>query len=233
MIAITEKQQTVTIDVTYKPVVIDVDPGFDVFRRLDSREIPSAISQGFGDDKPLLVLPSKEDPMRLTAYIKLAKQWQQRYAQQMEIINESELTQLPTDRSIWLVGWNNKYRDQVIASLKDQKLKVTKEALQLGDKSYGKDNHAFLATTRHPGNREKTLLWLSSENTKAIPGLTRKLPHYRKYSYLVFEGDGPNNIAKGQWDINDSPMRVILDKEMLSTIQRPAPRPALVPPSQK
>jgi len=233
MVAITEKQQAVTIDVTDKPVVIDVDPAFDVFRRLDSREIPSAISQGFGDDKPLLVLPDNENPERLTAYIKLAKQWQQRYSQQMEIVNASELNQLPTDRSIWLVGWNNKFRDQVIANLKTQKLKLTKEALQLGDKSYAKDKHAFLATTRHPKNREKTLLWLSSENTKAIPGLTRKLPHYRKYSYLVFEGDGPNNIAKGQWDVNDSPMRVVLDKAALNTISKPEPRPALVSPPKK
>ena len=231
MVAIKEKQQLVSFDVPDKPVVIDVDPAFDVFRRLDSREIPSAISQGFGDDKPLLVLPAKDDPKRLTAYVKLAKQWQQRYSQQMEIINESELKQLPTDRSIWLVGWNNKFRDRVIDSLKDQNLQLTKDALQLGDKSFANDRHAFLMTTRHPKNREKTLLWLSSENINAIPGLTRKLPHYRKYSYLVFEGDGPSNIVKGQWDVNDSPMRVVLDKAALGTIERLAPRMALVPPS--
>ncbi|WP_455202455.1 M1 family metallopeptidase [Kaarinaea lacus] len=230
LVAITDKQHTVTIAVPEKPVLIDVDPAFDVFRRLDSREIPSAISQGFGDDRPLLVLPAKEDPARLAAYVKLAKQWQQRYSQQMEIINESELKELPADRSIWLVGWNNKFRDQVIVSLEDQKLKVTQDSLHLGDKSYTKDKHAFLATTRHPKNREKTLLWLSSDNTKAIPGLTRKLPHYRNYSYLVFEGDEPKNIVKGQWDVNDSPMRVVLDKGALGAFQKPTPRMALVPP---
>jgi len=32
------------------------------------------------------------------------------------------------------------------------------------------------------------------------------LPHYRKYSYLAFEGDEPNNVAKGQWEVTDSPM---------------------------
>jgi aminopeptidase N len=233
MVAITEKQQTVTLDVSDKPVVIDIDPAFDVFRRLDSREIPSAISQGFGDDKPLLVLPNNESPERLTAYIKLAKQWQQRYSQQMEIVNDSELKQLPIDRSIWLVGWNNKFRDKIVTGLKNQKLSVKEGQLQLDDKTYAKDNHGILATTRHPDNREKTLLWLSSENIKAIPGLTRKLPHYRKYSYLVFEGEGPDNIVKGQWEVNDSPMRVVLDKEALNGLSKPAPRPALVAPLRK
>jgi hypothetical protein len=41
----------------------------------------------------------------------------------------------------------------------------------------------------------------------------RKLPHYGKYSFLVFEGDEPTNIIKGQWAATQSPLRVDLRPE--------------------
>ena len=40
----------------------------------------------------------------------------------------------------------------------------------------------------------------------------RKLPHYGKYSYLVFEGDEPTNIIKGQWPVLNSPLKKVLSK---------------------
>ena len=40
----------------------------------------------------------------------------------------------------------------------------------------------------------------------AIPGLARKLPHYGKYSYLLFEGEEPTNVAKGEWETDTSPL---------------------------
>jgi hypothetical protein len=61
-------------------------------------------------------------------------------------------------------------------------------------------------TARHPANETQTLVWLAADNIGAVPGLTRKLPHYSKYSYLAFQGDEPTNIAKGQWEVLDSPM---------------------------
>ena len=228
-----QKDQVFSIKVPYNPVAVDVDPWFDVFRRLDNREIPAAISQGFGDDKPLLVLPGDESPQRLAAYQKLAEQWRKRYSQQMEIVSDKQLNELPTDRSIWLLGWNNKFKGLMLENLKNHKLSASDGKFTLGGQTYSKNQHAILATVRHPGNTNKTLLWLSSENTRAIPGLTRKLPHYRKYSYLVFKGDNPDNIIKGQWQVRDSPMRIVLDKNAFPVINRPAPRPALVTSKKK
>jgi hypothetical protein len=37
----------------------------------------------------------------------------------------------------------------------------------------------------------------------------RKIPHYGKYSYLVF--DGARNVSKGIWSTSESPMRVALE----------------------
>ena len=226
------KQQKYSLEFKRKPVIIDIDPSFDVFRRLDSREIPAAISQGFGDDKPLLILPGKADPQQLTAYRALAEQWQKQQMQSLEIKTDEELTELPADQSIWILGWENRFKDAVVNDLKSYGLTVSEKTFGLMEQSFYKTQHALMVSTRHPQNLNKTLLWLSSDNLDAIPGLARKLPHYRKYSYLVFKGDAPDNIVKGQWEITDSPMRVILDKEAAKTIVKVKPRAPLVSPSR-
>ena len=53
-------------------------------------------------------------------------------------------------------------------------------------------------------------MFIGTTLAEAMPGLGRKLPHYHKYSYLAFEGDGPANIAKGCWPVLDSPMTVFI-----------------------
>lgn len=72
----TQKTQAISLNFDARPVRIDIDPQFDVFRRLDSREIPSALSQGFGAEKPLLLLPTKVDQVVLQAYRAFAANWQ-------------------------------------------------------------------------------------------------------------------------------------------------------------
>ncbi|WP_455374887.1 M20/M25/M40 family metallo-hydrolase [Kaarinaea lacus] len=227
------RKQTFSFELVDKPLRVEVDPQFDVFRRLDSREIPSALSQGFGDEKPLMVLPTKETPERLSEYRKLAKHWQASQNEALEVVTDSEIEKLPGDRSIWLLGWNNRFRDEVIKVLKDQKVALKDESINLVDKNYVSDEHAILLTARNSANINKTVLWLSSGNSKAIAGLANKLPHYRKYSYLVFSGDAPDNIAKGQWNVLNSPMNRVLEKAGASVKATLSPRRALadLPPA--
>jgi hypothetical protein len=56
-------------------------------------------------------------------------------------------------------------------------------------------------------------------------GLTRKLPHYHKYSYLAFEGDEPVNVDKGRWPVTRSPMTGVADGT--PPMAKPAPREPL------
>jgi hypothetical protein len=88
-----------------------------------------------------------------------------------------------------------------------------------------------LFAARHPQNQANTLLWLTASSPEAVAGLARKLPHYGKYSYLVFKGSAPDNIVKGQWTVKDSPMRAVLDKTMFDPSIAPQPHQALMMPS--
>jgi hypothetical protein len=226
------KKQRFSVMVPGKPLAVDVDPRFDLFRRLDSRELPAALSQGLGAERPLLVLPSKGKPEIVAGFKKLAKQWQQRQLPSLEVVTDDTLDQLPADRSVWLVGWNNRFRDILTTPLRRHEVFITSESFSINNKKYRKDLFSALLTARHPRNKNNTLLWLNAANPAAIPGLARKLPHYGKYSYLVFEGEAPDNVAKGQWSVTDSPMRVVFDKKQFDFSASSKPRQPLIMPSR-
>ncbi|MBS1835813.1 MAG: M20/M25/M40 family metallo-hydrolase, partial [Acidobacteria bacterium] len=205
-IIVGQPKQTFELTFAKRPVRIDLDPHFDVFRRLDSREIPSALSQGFGAEKPLLILPARESKTVLEAYRALAANWQKTQSSPLEIVTDDQLKTLPEDRTVWILGWQNRFAEAVPKALADRGVTVQRQQLQLEHKRYPQAGHAVVLTTRQPADPGKTLLWIAADNPKAIAELASKLPHYRKYSYLVFKGDELTNIDKGQWPILQSPL---------------------------
>ncbi|MBS0586597.1 MAG: M20/M25/M40 family metallo-hydrolase [Proteobacteria bacterium] len=205
-IVVEQAKQTFEMTFANRPVRIDLDPHFDVFRRLDSSEIPSALSQGFGAEKPLLVLPAREQKAVLEAYRALAANWQKTQSSPLEIVTDDQLKTLPEDRTVWILGWQNRFADAVPRALADRGVAVQSQQLQLEHKRYPQADHAIVLTTRQPADPGKTLLWVAAGNPKAIAELANKLPHYRKYSYLVFKGDELTNIGKGQWPVLQSPL---------------------------
>ncbi len=205
-IGLEQKIQTFELEFANRPVRIDLDPHFDVFRRLDSREIPSALSQGFGAEKPLLILPAREQKAVLEAYRALAANWQKTQASPLEIVTDEQLKTLPEDRTVWILGWQNRFADNVLKNLAGRDVSYRSGQLQLNHKRYPQNGHAVVLSARQSANPDKTLLWAAADTPQAVAELAIKLPHYRKYSYLVFKGDELTNIDKGQWPVLQSPL---------------------------
>lgn len=190
-----------------RPLRVDVDPQFEIFRKLGRNEIPPALSQVFGAEKVLIVLPSKGAPDKLEGYRKLAEMWKKEYRY------DNDLTNIPNDRAIWLFGWNNKFLDKIIKGVAGYDTGINLDSVQFDKTTLPKRDHSFITAVRNPKGPENVLVWLATDNINALPGLGRKLPHYSKYSYLAFEGDGPSVVAKGQWPVIGSPMCVNVTQE--------------------
>jgi len=242
------KQRTFTISLPARPVRIDVDPEFDLFRRLDRNEIPAALSLAFGAEKGLILLPSADSKELLEGYRQLAQSWKKNQSMEVEIKLDSEVAALPSDRAVWLFGWNNRFKMNMVSALADYHLEigavqpkegagVQQTVLKVNNVTIPIPNHSLVFTTRHPDNPARSLTWIATDRPAALPGLARKLPHYGPYSYLAFEGDEPANVVKGQWPVVDSPMTRFLpdEKGALVKVDRAklAPRPALasLPPA--
>jgi hypothetical protein len=225
-VAMNSKQQSYTFALDDKPLRLEVDPRFNLMRRLDYREIPPSLSKMFGAEKTLMILPSKAGPEEMAMYQKLSSIWKGDRGGEFEIKLDTEITELPADRSVWVLGWSNLWQKVVKIGLESYDAEIGKTAVRFGAASHDAAENSFIIALRHPGNPDLGVTWLSAHDAEAVAGLARKLPHYGKYSYLAFSGSEPTNSAKGQWPAVDSPLAARLEdySQALPPLEK---RPAL------
>jgi len=202
LVTLTGRDTDFTIELPAAPLRVALDPEFDSFRTLEAGE--SAVSLGglFGAAQGLILLPGAAPPDLLEAYRALATEWQRGHAG-WQVALDSDHPAPPTDRAVWLLGWENRHLGAFAAGSQGFSLDPAARALNIAGATVDTTN-ASLALTRQGG--EQALGWVATTDAAALPGLTRKLPHYGKYGYLVFTGTAPDNRQKGQWPPGDSPL---------------------------
>ncbi len=211
-VEMTGKRVEFSLPLPARPVYLDVDPEFDLFRRLDPAETPPALSRTFGATKALILLPAAAPgPMR-EGYRAMVEGWKQGGPQgspeEIEIKLDNEVETLPADRAVWLFGWENRFRQQILSQLADQDLQVNSATIRIGESQIPRRGHSFVLTTRHPSDPRLSMTWVAADLPAALPGLGRKLPHYGRYGYLGFQGEEPTNVVKGEWSAVHSPLSI-------------------------
>lgn len=189
-----------------EPLLVQVDPQFNVFRSLHYNEIPPSLSKIFGSDEILILLPSRAPAGELETYRKLADKWAKDSSKKIEVRLDSEIKNIPADKAVWVFGTENIFRETIEKALSDYDAELGDGTVRFGKSSFTTVNNSFIVSVRHPQNPNSVLVLLTIGNPAAVDGLARKLPHYGKYSYLVFEGEEPANVGKGQWPAVNSPL---------------------------
>ncbi|HTN42438.1 MAG TPA: M1 family aminopeptidase [Nitrospiria bacterium] len=224
-----EKRSGLAVIVPGRPLRLDVDPEFDLFRRLSRDEIPPALSQSLGADKALFILPSDADEDLRRAYRSFAESLsaflQPSSSVSIEIKPDRVVSALPTDRAVWILGWENRFAPDLPKAVAGRELSVSPNGLQIGATRVERKGHAIVLAARQPRNANAALTWVAADSLTALSGLGRKLPHYGSYSYLVFEGGEPKNVLKGQWDVPSSPLSIFVKQPEGGVI--PTPRAKL------
>jgi len=180
-----------------KPVRLEVDPDHHLFRRLYPEEIPPSIAKVFGAKKQLIVLGSLGDAERLEEYRVSAN-----------MINRTETAEIKIDIDVT----SEELNDQSVIFLGDVSeesealkfLNSLKSEIPWDEKMLGKADTGRVVVYRHPDNKKHSVMTIDGNNQSDIRSIARKLPHYGKYSYLLFQGE--NNIDKGIWRIESSPL---------------------------
>ena len=179
---------------------IAVDPQFQLYRRLSPLEAPPALSKAFGAGQVLIVLPSEGAG---ATYTGLVKAWSRTG---VEVALDRSLPRLPHDRPVWIFGSTNRYAATVGQALGVYGAALDAGGLRLAEATYPANARSIVAAARNPGNPDTVLVYASAPTAAAADGLARKLPHYGKYSWLVFTGDAPDIEAKGEWPASQSPL---------------------------
>ncbi len=220
---------TVEIPCPARPLRIDIDPLFDVMRRLDPREIPPALSTVLGAEAPLFVLPADASETERDAWRDLAGHWSA--PAEPRIVLDRDLETLPGENA-FLFGTTNRFAPAIAAALAAQGVVLDDATLRVGSTRVERSGHSLLLVARHPDDPAQALCWIAADPVAAIAGLARKLPHYTKYSWLAFEGEAPDNVGKGLWEPLSSPLTRQLGDEPVERAPAPSRSPLIeLPPA--
>ena len=212
-----DKKAVLKLSLPAQPLRLDIDPEFDVFRRLSRAEIPPAISQVLGSKKMLIILPSEAKRDLLNAYRTFARTLARSGPDETAVKLDTDIIQLPMDRAITVIGWENRFAAHAIQAVSEYDVTISTEKVRIGKISVSHRNHSFVFTARSPENSYMPISLIATGNPLSLIGLANKLPHYHKYSYLAFEGSEPTNVAKGRWPVEASPLTFFFSGEKGAT----------------
>ena len=124
-----------------------------------------------------------------------------------------------------MFGAGNKFAPVVAQGLKAYGASLDAGGLRTANASYEAAGRSLVAGVRHPDNPDAVIFYVAAPSVAAADALARKLPHYGKYSWLVFAGDEATNEATGEWPVGDTPLGRNLTPQAQPI--KLAPRPAL------
>lgn len=206
---IREAFSTVVLQTTSQPVHIALDPQCNVFRRLHREEIPPTIDFVLGDRDKIIVYPTGGENSSQAAYKSLAELLADKNGSVKPDtgITETEMTQ----KSLFILGGHaeNKLAKLFAGNLPDT-FTIDEGSFMVNKVPYSDKSNSLVVTSKNPKNTEKGIALFLGSNSDTIKNLGFKIPHYGKYSYLVF-ADG-KNIEKGVFEITDNPLRRYLKK---------------------
>jgi aminopeptidase N len=205
-VKIDTKRNDFSIDAKAPVTGIKLDPKYDVFRVLHPDEVPASLSKAYGADETVFVLPGSMDLSTQKRYTDFIEQWKSGNSGAFETVKDSELSSIPADKTVWILGYQNKLAPEMKYALQGQDFETKVGGITIQKKEISTDKNSTILTAKHPANKDEVLVFFSIEKEEAIAGLVRKLPHYGKYSFLSFVGDEPTNTVKGQWEVTNSPL---------------------------
>jgi len=198
------KQECFAFTVAEQPVSLAADHDSRLFRRLDPAELPATVNDLRASKSPLVVVASGSERL-IDASRNLLRglQWHQ-----SEIINEEMyLASSSPGRDILFLGWP---RSQTLQP--DLPLEVTESEQEFAvSGKLSDDNGDVLFMVGKMAKADQVVAYFLPGSVAAAKDTARRIPHYGRYSYLVFR-DGQNQV-KATWEPDNSPLEVLFHKD--------------------
>ncbi len=211
VVTLDSRQREYALALQRRPLRIDVDPQFDLFRKLARAETPAAFTQLFGARAMTVILPR-------AAATALREGWQDfarvlgNTGPAVEVVWDDQIESIPPNRAVVVLGWQNRFADEMRAALEREGLEFEPGNVRTGLTRTPIKGQSFAWVTRELRGSTDSVAraWIVADLAAALPGLARKLPHYHRYSYVAFAGTEPENSLKGRWAIQGSPLTALL-----------------------
>jgi hypothetical protein len=187
------------ITTSASPTKLQVDPQFDLFRRLSSSEIPPAINSLKGSSSVVVVLCGEDaSHLQKTARTLVASLG----LEEAVILREEDLKgSVSTRNDLIFLGMPE---DPSLLSKMPAVLSLAKNNFTLNNYRYDDSEEVFFGVFEHPRKEKGVVAVFLPLSRKNLETVARKITHYGKYSYLAFRAK--KNVEKGIWPVVSSPL---------------------------
>lgn len=179
------------------------DPDAHLFRRLQANELPATINDLRASNNLLVVVPSSQNPL-LEASVDLLRGLQKHQA---KIVTWQEFNPAMSEQfDLLFVGWPPA---EIINEERMSALRATQDVFYWDKIRYQDAMDSFFVCLKTAEENQRLMAIFHPLSSAAARKVARKVPHYGRYSYLVFK-DGAN-IVKGTNEPAQSPLRIKLN----------------------
>ena len=207
---IKDKEQTVRRKCMSLPLRVDLDPRFDVFRKLLPEEIPPTVGAVLGAREALVAPPAKFSrggKGGYGAFLSLLRAGGKGKVDLLPSGKVPDLSSLPEGKALWVLGGKNPLRGIVEKMLRRAGGSLEGGRFRLpGGREGSLEEESLVLALPFPGEPGRFMMFVSLAHPAAGRALARKLPHYGKYGYLAFKGPEGTNTLKGRWAWTRTPM---------------------------
>ncbi|MBK8452952.1 MAG: M1 family aminopeptidase [Thiofilum sp.] len=203
-ITLSAAEQRFVLATQYPAQTIALDPYFDSLRLPLAEEIPPTLDyfNSANTGKKTILIAHQARPEMLQAWQQVAQQLQSQHPDwKIQLDNQP----LPDGDVIILGGESDALPRLVEQTQSYAQLNQANDLL--GRENYLCGLHTLALTLRL---KDRYVLALSADHVVGLTRLMAKLPHYGSYSYALFNSTDGANIAKGQWEVLDSPLMKVL-----------------------
>jgi len=181
------------------PLRLVADPDCNILRRLFPVEIPPTINAIKNSSALLVVLSADLEPqVKSAARTLILSLGLKNYEFAAEdTINREQLL----NRDILMIGYP---QDKALLRNLPDAVEIGPALFRLNRKTYRQSSDVFFGVFAHPISEDRVAALFYPLSSDRVDDIARKITHYGKYSYLVFE-NGQNRI-KGFWPIKRSPL---------------------------
>ena len=175
-----------------RPLRLEVDPDYDIFRKLSSIEIPVTIGGALAGDRAVVVLPAGAEPDLSDAYAELAHRLAG--AEGTVVAYDTALTAAElASRSVFVLGGspeNGAWRWLV----PPEGAIVADGEFAVGGREYEEPGHAAFLAFPNTVDSAQTACAIVGNSAEAVRAAGYKVIYYGKYSYVTFL-DGKKHAA--------------------------------------
>lgn len=167
-----------------RPVFIEIDPDFEIFRKIDSQERPATLSSALTQKKVnyFSVLPQAQSLFDI---------WSQRFDNGTHIyaeLKKDHALELPLEGTVVLLGDSPEIRRFVSENLSDYEFSISDENLNLLKQNYTVAEHSSVIVAPLKSNPTRQFIWVRWTDETDIADWAQRLTHYTSFGLLTFKG---------------------------------------------